>query len=299
MGLDENYHVLFLGGGASTQFAMIPMNLLSKDKTAAYVETGSWAEKAIKEAKRFGNVKVVASSKDKNHSYIPRVNNSDIPKDAAYLHITSNNTIFGTQWHEFPKTPVPLVCDMSSDILSRNLDFTGFDLIYAGAQKNIGPAGVTVVIIKNDLLNKCSEDLPTMLGYKTHAKEKSLYNTPPVFPVYMVKLVLEWMKAEGGLAEIEKRNRAKQEAIYEAIAENSDYYKGHAERNSRSWMNITFRLPSVDLEEKFAKESKAAGFIGLKGHRSVGGLRASIYNAMSLEGCEKLAEFMQKFRRAN
>ncbi len=299
MGLGDNYKVLFLGGGASTQFAMLPMNLLSKDKTASYVETGAWAEKAIKEAKNFGNVHVAASSKDKNHSYIPKLNESDVPADSVYLHITSNNTIFGTQWHEFPKATVPLVCDMSSDILSRQLNFKSFDLIYAGAQKNVGPAGVTIVIIKDDLLAKCKDDNPVIFNYKTHAAENSLYNTPPVFPIYIVKLVLEWMKGKGGLAAIEEQNRAKQEIIYDAIGQNSDFYFGHARKDSRSWMNITFKLPTAELEEKFAKESKAAEFIGLKGHRSVGGIRVSLYNAMPLEGPEKLAEFMQKFRRAN
>ncbi|MGH8016029.1 MAG: 3-phosphoserine/phosphohydroxythreonine transaminase [Candidatus Zixiibacteriota bacterium] len=299
MGLGPNHKVIFLGGGASTQFAMLPMNLLSQEKTAAYVETGSWAEKAIKEAKKFGNVHVAASSKDKNYSYIPKLKGSDVPDDSVYLHITSNNTIFGTQWHEFPNVSVPLVCDMSSDILSRQLNFKSFDMIYAGAQKNVGPAGVTIVIIKDDLLEKCSDSNPVMFNYKTHAAENSLYNTPPVFPIYMVKLVLEWMKAQGGLSIIEGWNRAKQEVIYDIIGQNSDYYKGHAQRESRSWMNITFRLPSPELEEKFTKESQAAGFIGLKGHRSVGGIRVSLYNAMPIEGAEKLAEFMQKFRRAN
>lgn len=299
MGLDETYKILFLGGGASTQFAMIPMNLLPKDKTASYIETGVWAEKAIKEAQKFGNVHIAASSKDKNHSYIPKFKSSDVPTDSAYLHITSNNTIYGTQWHEFPKVTVSLVCDMSSDILSRCLNFKDFSLVYAGAQKNVGPAGVTIVIIKDELLEQCSDAIPAVFNYKTHAAEKSLYNTPPVFPIYMVKLVLEWMKEKGGLEAIEKENRAKQEIIYDAIGQNSDYYKGHAQKDSRSWMNITFRLPTAELEEKFAKDSQADGFIGLKGHRSVGGIRASLYNAMPLEGAEKLAEFMQKFRRAN
>jgi len=299
MGLGQSHKVLFLGGGASTQFAMLPMNLLPKDGTASYVETGAWAEKAIKEAKKFGNVHIAASSKDKNHSYIPELKSDDVPSDSVYLHVTSNNTIFGTQWHEFPKVSVPLVCDMSSDILSRQLNFKSFDMIYAGAQKNVGPAGVTIVIIKDELLAKCSDANPVIFNYKTHAAEKSLYNTPPVFPIYMVRLVLEWMKSIGGLAVIEKQNMAKQACIYDAFDKNADYYRGHAQKESRSWMNITFRLPTSELEEKFAKESQASGFIGLKGHRSVGGIRVSLYNAMPLEGAEKLAEFMQKFRRAN
>jgi len=299
MGLGDDYHVLFMGGGASTQFAVIPMNFLSKSKTASYVDTGAWSGKAVKEAKLFGNVHLAASSKEKHHSYIPALKDSDFPKDSVYLHITSNNTIFGTQWHQFPTTSVPLVCDMSSDILSRQLDYKSFSLIYAGAQKNLGPAGVTVVIIKNDLLQKCSDNIPTIFNYKTHAENKSLYNTPPVFPIYMVNLVLEWIKNNGGLEAIEKTNRAKQEAIYDALGQNSDYYKGHAETSSRSWMNITFRLPSEELEEKFAKEAKSGGFVGLKGHRSVGGIRVSLYNALPLEGAQKLAEFMQRFRRAN
>lgn len=299
MGLDDSYQVLFMGGGASTQFALIPMNFLSKEQTAAYVDTGSWSSKAIKEAKLFGNVHLAGSSKEKTYNFIPKIDSLDIPDNAVYLHVTSNNTIYGTQWHSYPDVKMPMICDMSSDILSRQQNFKTFDMIYAGAQKNLGPAGVTVVIIKDSLLSKCKDDNPVMLNYKTHAESNSLYNTPPAFPIYMVKLVLEWMKDKGGLAAVEKENNTKQAAIYRVVDDNSDYYRGHAEKDSRSWMNLTFRLPSEDLEQKFVKEAKAAGFGGLKGHRSVGGIRVSLYNAMPFAGAEKLAAFMQAFRKAN
>jgi phosphoserine aminotransferase len=299
MGLDDSYKVLFVGGGASSQFAMIPMNFLNSGQTAAYVDTGAWSGKAIKEAKLFGNVHLSGSSKEKTYNFIPKHDSLDIPENAVYLHVTSNNTIFGTQRHNFPKVSMPLICDMSSDILSRQQDFKKFDLIYAGSQKNLGPAGVTVVIIKNSLLSKCKDGNPTMFNYKTHAEKDSLYNTPPVFPVYVVKLVLEWMKDKGGLSAVEKVNKAKQAAIYDVVDQYADFYKGHAEKDSRSWMNLTFRLPSEELEAKFVSEAKAEGFGGLKGHRSVGGIRVSLYNAMPLEGAEKLADFMQKFKKSN
>jgi phosphoserine aminotransferase len=297
MGLDENYHVLFLGGGASTQFAMIPMNFLPEGKTAAYVDTGSWSSKAIKEAQNIGRVHQAGSSKEQEYKFIPKMADLNVPPDAAYLHITSNNTIKGTQYWEWPDVDIPLLCDMSSDILSRQLDFSKFSLIYAGAQKNLGPAGVTMVIIHDDLLQKGQAGQPTMFDYRTHAEKKSLYNTPPCFPIYVVKLVLEWIKDQGGLAEVEKVNRAKQERIYQMMDLHPDFYKGTVEKDSRSWMNITLRLPSEDLEKKFISEAKSAGFGGLKGHRSVGGIRVSLYNAMPLEGAEKLAEFMDKFKK--
>lgn len=299
MGLDESYKVLFVGGGASTQFATIPMNFLLDSQTAAYVDTGSWSSKAINEAKLFGKVHLAGSSKEKTYNFIPKPDSLNIPENVVYLHITSNNTIFGTQWHQYPDVKMPLICDMSSDILSRQEDFKIFDMIYAGAQKNLGPAGVTVVIIKDSLLAKCKGSSPTMFNYQTHAEKNSLYNTPPGFPIYVVKLVLEWIKENGGVAAIEKVNKAKQAAIYEVVDQHADFYKGHAEKDSRSWMNLTFRLPSEELEAKFVSEAKAAGFGGLKGHRSVGGIRVSLYNAMPLEGAEKLADFMQKFRNAN
>jgi len=298
LGLDESYHVLFMGGGASTQFALIPMNFLAAGKTAAYVDTGSWANKAVKEAKLLGNVHLAGSSKEANYDHIPA--KLDIPKDAAYLHVTSNNTIFGTQYQTFPDAGnVPLVCDMSSDIASRQLDFTKFDLIYAGAQKNLGPAGVTTVIIKQAMLDKCADGIPTMFNYKTHAEKKSLYNTPPAFPIYIVKLVLEWIKKQGGLQAVEKVNVAKKERIYQLLDLYPDYYRGTVKPDSRSWMNITFRLPSEELEKKFIAEAKAAGMGGLKGHRSVGGVRVSLYNAMPLEGADELAQFMEEFKKKN
>ncbi len=300
LGLSDRYHVLFMGGGASTQFAMIPMNFLAPGKKAAYVDTGTWSSKAIKEAQLLGEVVLAASSKEAAYKFIPKMSDIKYPADAAYLHVTSNNTIKGTQYHQFPDTgDVPLVCDMSSDIASRKLDLSGFSLIYAGAQKNLGPAGVTVVIIRDDMLAKAREGLPTMLSYKTHATDKSLYNTPPVFGVYIVKLVLEWIKKNGGLDGIEKINRQKKDAIYNVMDAHPDYYRGTVEKDSRSWMNITLRLPSEDLEKKFIAEAKEAKFIGLKGHRSVGGIRVSLYNALPLEGARKLAEFMETFMKKN
>jgi phosphoserine aminotransferase len=297
LGLGSDYHVLFLGGGASTQFAMIPMNFLPKDGFAGYADTGEWAARAIKEAGRFGRVEVVASSKEKNYTFIPKMS---CPPGAAYLHVTSNNTIFGTQMHAFPETGnVPLVSDMSSDICSRRVDAKKFALIYAGAQKNLGPSGVTVVILKDEFLAKAREGNPTMLDYRTHAKNQSLYNTPPVFAVYVMDLVLQWIKAQGGLAAVEEVNRAKQKAIYDLIDAQPDYFRGTAERESRSWMNLTLRLPNEDLEKKFVSEAEKAGFIGLKGHRSVGGIRVSLYNALPLEGAQKLAEFMKAFKARN
>jgi len=297
-GLGDNYHVLFVGGGASTQFACVPMNFLSEGQTAAYVDTGSWSSKAIKEAKLFGNVHLAGSSKEANYNHIPK--EIEVPTNAQYLHLTSNNTIFGTQYQSFPEVGnIPLVCDMSSDIASRKLDFTKFSLIYAGAQKNMGPSGVTMVIIRDDMLAKCKDGIPTMFNYKTHAEKKSLFNTPPSFSIYIVKLILEWLKNMGGLAAIEKVNLAKKERIYQLMDLHPDYFKGTAEKDSRSWMNLTMRLPNEDLEKKFIAEAKAAGFVGLKGHRSVGGIRVSLYNAMPLEGAEKLAEFALDFKKKN
>ncbi len=297
LGVPENYTVMFLQGGASLQFGMIPMNLL-KGKKADYVHTGEWAKKAIKEAKLFGTVNVAASSEDKGFNYIPE--KFGFSPDAQYVHLTSNETIGGIQWPKFPDTNgVPKVIDMSSDIFSRKIDFSDVGMIYAGAQKNIGPAGVTLVIMRNDLVAACAEGLTTMLSYKTHAKEKSLYNTPPCFAIYIIKLVMDWIEAKGGLAAVEKINEQKAKAIYDAIDNSDGYYKGTANVKDRSKMNVTFRLPSEELEEKFINEAKKAGFIGLKGHRSVGGCRASIYNAMDLEGVQALVQFMQKFAKDN
>ncbi|UCC44834.1 MAG: 3-phosphoserine/phosphohydroxythreonine transaminase [Candidatus Zixiibacteriota bacterium] len=299
-GLGDDYHVLFVGGGASTQFAMIPLNFLVDGKKAAYVDTGSWSTKAIKEANKLGEVHLAGSSKDKDYCFIPGPSEIDIPSGAAYLHLTSNNTIKGTQYHEWPDPGnVPLMCDMSSDILSRRLDYGKFSLIYAGAQKNLGPAGVTLVAIRDSLLAKCKDGTPSMLDYRIHAEKKSLYNTPPAFGVYIVKLVLEWVKSKGGLEAMEKINQAKQERVYQMLDQYPDYYRGTVRPDSRSWMNITFRLPNEDLEKKFIAEAKAAGLGGLKGHRSVGGVRVSTYNAMTPEGIDKLVGFMESFKKAN
>jgi phosphoserine aminotransferase len=296
LGVPDNYSVLFLQGGASLQFGMVPMNLLL-GRTADYINSGSWATKAIKEAKYFGTVNVVASSEDNNFNYIPR--NFNRSSDAVYLHITSNETIGGIQWATFPETGnTPLIADMSSDIFSRNIKVSDFGLIYAGAQKNMGPAGVTLVIIRNDLVDASAGNLTSMLSFKTHVEKKSLYNTPPCFAIYIIKLVLDWLEAQGGVTAIEETNAQKANMLYQII-DDSSLYRGTAEPNDRSKMNVTFRLTSEELEAKFIKEATENGFIGLKGHRSVGGCRASIYNAMSLEGVEKLAEFMKKFEKEN
>jgi len=297
LGVPENYTVLFLQGGASLQFGMIPMNLL-KSKKADYVHTGEWAKKAIKEAKLFGTVNIAGTSEDKNFNYVP--DKFNFSPDAQYVHVTSNETIGGIQWTKFPDTgKIPLFVDMSSDIFSRRIDVSKFGLIYAGAQKNIGPAGVTLVIMRNDLVEACADGLTTMLSYKTHAKEKSLYNTPPCFAIYIIKLVMDWIESNGGLAGIEKINEQKAKTIYDTIDHSNGYYKGTANVKDRSKMNVTFRLPSEELEEKFINDAKKAGFIGLKGHRSVGGCRASIYNAMGLDGVLALTQFMEKFAREN
>jgi phosphoserine aminotransferase len=297
LGVPENYTVLFLQGGASLQFGMVPMNLL-KGKKADYVHTGEWAKKAIKEAKLFGSVNIAGTSEDKNFSYIPE--NLKLSPDAQYVHVTSNETIGGIQFSKFPETAnVPLIIDMSSDIFSRRIDFKNIGMIYAGAQKNIGPAGVTLVIMRNDLIEASADGLTTMLSYKTHAKEKSMYNTPPCFAIYMIKLVMEWIEGLGGLAGIEKINNEKAQTIYDAIDSSNGYYRGTAALKDRSKMNVTFRLPSEELEEKFINDAKKAGFIGLKGHRSVGGCRASLYNAMSLTGVNELTKFMIKFAGEN
>jgi phosphoserine aminotransferase len=276
------------------------MNFLSEGQVGAYVDTGSWSAKAIKECEIQGTMHLAASTKAENYKRIPKLDEIKYPDNAAYLHITSNNTIKGTQWQWWPDTgKVPLMCDMSSDIMSRTLDFTKFSLFYAGAQKNLGPSGVTLVVIKDELLQKAKSGVPTMFSYKTHADKKSLYNTPPAFGVYVMKLVLEWVKKQGGLFGMEKLNTAKKERIYQVMDLYPDYFKGTADSDSRSWMNITMRLPSEDLEKKFIAEAKSAGFVGLKGHRSVGGIRVSLYNAITLEAAEKLADFMESFKKKN
>jgi len=296
--IPENYEVLFLQGGASLQFTMIPMNFLQADQKASYVLSGSWSEKAIKEAKLFGTPVEAASTKENQYRNIPALADIQFNEEDAYVHITSNNTIYGTQWKEFPETGnVPLIADMSSDILSKPVDVSKFGLIYAGAQKNLGPSGVTVVIIRKDLLEKANKNIPTILKYSTHADNNSLYNTPPTFGIYMLGEVLKWVESKGGVAEIEKHNELKAKVIYDAIDDSNGFYKGHATPESRSLMNITFRVTDEELEKQFLAEAKAAGFVGLNGHRSVGGCRASTYNAVPLEACEALRDFMVEFQQ--
>jgi len=296
-GVGDDYRVLFLQGGASLQFSMIPLNFLS-NKSADYVLTGQFAEKAYEEAKKIAEIRVAATTAADNFSRIPSQNELQLDSNAAYLHITTNNTIFGTEWHYIPETfGVPLIADMSSDIFSRPLDYNKFALVYAGAQKNLGPAGVTVVLIRKELLEQVPSSLPSMLRYDVYAKNDSLYNTPPTFGVYLLKLVLEWLKEKGGLAAMGKLNAEKAALVYAGIDGSNNFYQGHARQDSRSLMNITFRLPSAELEKQFLAQAAAAKLVGLKGHRSVGGIRASVYNAMSSEGCEKLAEFMETFRK--
>lgn len=298
LNVPDSHHILFLQGGASTQFAMVPLNLLAPGRRAAYVDTGSWAGKALHEAKLIGETVIAASSKPDEYRRMPDVSEIAVPEDAAYVHITSNETIQGTQFKSFPDTgSVPLVADMSSDIMSRPLDISKFGLIYAGAQKNLGPSGVTVVIIRDDLASAAPDNVPTMLRYDTHVKNQSLYNTPPTFSVFMVNLVLKWIKAKGGVAAVEAANAEKSRLIYEEIDRSGGFYRGFAHPEYRSPMNITFRIADERLEALFVEESEKEGFVGLKGHRSVGGLRASAYNAVPLESCRALASFMAEFRR--
>ena len=298
-GVGADYQVLFMGGGASTQFALIPMNFIGNGQMAAYVDTGEFANKALKECQIVAKAHVAFSSKEEKYRRVPKMNEIKYPEDVAYLHICVNNTIEGTEFQELPDTgKVPLVADMSSDIASRRLDYKKFALFYAGAQKNLGPAGVTLVVMRNDFLAKGKQGLPTMFTYKTFVDNKSLYNTPPVFGVYIMKLVLEWIKSKGGLAGMEKINAAKKDLLYSAIDAAPDFYKGAAEKASRSWMNVTMRLPTEDLENKFVADAKKEGLIGLKGHRSVGGIRFSIYNAVSLEDIQKTVDFMARFHKS-
>jgi len=300
LGLDDDHQVLFLQGGASLQFAMLPMNFIPSGGSADYVMTGAWSDKAIKEARIVANAREAWSGKEGNYTRIPAAGEMDLDPNAAYVHLTSNNTIRGTQWLDFPDTgDVPLVADMSSDFLWRPFDANRFSLIYAGAQKNVGPAGVTVVIIRKSWLEQANENLPTLLKYATHAGKDSLYNTPPAFAIYMVRNVLAWLEGNGGLESMERRNRAKAERLYGVIDAHPDFYRCPVEKGSRSVMNVVFRLPSEELEAKFVAEAKDAGMVGLKGHRSVGGCRASIYNAMEPEGVEVLAAFMEEFARTN
>ena len=289
---EEDFEVLFLTGGASSQFYMVAMNLLDVDATAAYIDTGSWSTKAIKEAKLFGNIDVAGSSKETNFNHIPK--NLDLNKGYAYTHITSNNTIFGTEYHDLPDTDAPIVADMSSNIFSRPIDGNRYGLIYAGAQKNMGPAGVTLVIIRKDMLGKVSREIPTMLDYQTHIAKASSFNTPPVFPIYTSMLTLRWIKAQGGVKAMEEKNIEKAEMLYNEIDNNPLFY-GTAEKEDRSRMNVCFLTTATDNEGDFLNMCEAAGCVGVKGHRSVGGFRASIYNAMPLEGVETLVSVMKAF----
>lgn len=296
MEIPDNYEILFIQGGGSTQFLMTAANFFTK-KYAAYVNTGVWAKKALAEAKFFGEAYEAASSADRNHCYIPQ--EFDIKPETSYVHLTANNTIYGTEYPTFPKFDVPVICDMSSDILSRRVNVADFDLIYAGAQKNLGPAGVVIVIIKKEFLATAKTELPTMLKYATFAEKDSLYNTPPVFCIYMVNKTLHWIKAQGGVEAIAKQNEAKANLIYDVIDSSNGFYKGHADKEFRSKMNITFNLTTAEMEKDFIAKGKEAGFVGIAGHRSVGGCRASTYNAVPVEACAALAEFMKQYQKDN
>ena len=297
--IPDNYHVLFLQGGASLQFSMVPMNLLPAGGKADYISTGSWSKKAVKEAQRIGQVNIAASTESDNFTRVPRQDELKLDPDAAYVHITTNETIHGVEWKCDPEVgDVPLVADASSDIFGRPINVRKYALIYAGAQKNLAPAGVTLVFIRDDMLARSPQGMHTMLDYNTHAKNKSLYNTPPVFTIYVMRLVMKWLLEQGGLEATERRNEEKAKLIYNAI-DASSFYRGHAEAGSRSLMNVTFRLPNEDLEKQFVGEATKAGLDGLKGHRSVGGIRASIYNAFPREGVEALVAFMKEFELTN
>ncbi len=299
LNIPKHYAVLFLQGGASLQFAMVPMNFLSLDDSADYIVTGSWGKKALKEAQKFGSVDTAANMADGGFTRVPGQDELHLNPSAAYVHITSNETIEGVQWKTEPETgDVPLVADSSSDILSRPIPVDKYGIIYAGAQKNMGPSGVTLVIMREDFLSRIRVGLATMLDYRTHATNKSLYNTPNTWGIYILNLVTQWLKEKGGLEAMQRENEEKAKLLYDAI-DQTDFYRGHADPDSRSTMNVTFRLPSEDLEKKFASEATAAGMDGLKGHRSVGGIRASIYNAFPREGCVALVEFMKEFERRN
>jgi phosphoserine aminotransferase len=296
-GVPANYKVLFLQGGASMQFSMVPMNLLPPGGTADYIVTGGWAQKAVKEAQRVGTVHVAASTESENFARIPRQDELSLTPGAAYVHFTTNNTLFGTEWKSEPAVgDVPLVADTSSDMFSRPIDVAKYGLIYAGAQKNLGPSGVTLVVIREDLLARSAKSLHTMLNYAVHAENGSMYNTPPCFGIYLMGLVMKWALAQGGLAAIGATNARKAAALYAEI-DRTGFYRGTAAKDSRSQMNVTFRLPSEDLENAFVKAATAAGLDGLKGHRSVGGMRASIYNAFPEAGVTALVQFMQEFER--
>jgi phosphoserine aminotransferase len=299
-GIPDNYRVLFLQGGASLQFAMVPMNLLTPDRTADYLVTGVWSQKAVKEAKPLGKVHIAATSEATNFDRIPQANEIRYSASPTYVHITTNNTIFGTQWPSEPSVPsgAPLVADASSDIYSRPIDVRKYGIIYAGAQKNLGPSGVVLVIIRDDLVEAGAKALPTMLQYRTHAAENSLYNTPPTFGIYVMGEVFKWIQAQGGLTAMAEHNEAKARVLYDYL-DDSEYFRGTAQPDSRSLMNVCFRAPTEDLEAKFVSEATKRGLDGLKGHRSVGGMRASLYNACPREAVEALVAFMKEFEQAN
>jgi len=298
-GMGPEWKILFMTGGASSQFTLIPMNLIPQGGEADYIVTGHWSKAAVKEAKRYGKINSISTElPDGRFTRIPKQEELTLNPKAAYVHMTSNNTIFGSQFHYWPKVGnVPLICDMSSDIFSRPFPTDSFDLIYAGAQKNLGPSGVTVVAIKDSFLAKANTDLPTMFSYKTHADNNSLYNTPPCFSIYILNLTLQWIKKMGGLKGMEAINAEKARILYSAIDTSNEFYKCPVEKDARSWMNVVFRLPSEDLEETFVKEAKNAGIIGVKGHRVVGGIRFSIYNANLVENVQKAVDFMQGFKK--
>ena len=299
MNIPDDYEVLFLQGGASTQFAMIPLNLMTKNGKADYIITGQWANKAYKEAARYGNAREVASSKDKTFSYIPKTTAADFDPEADYVHICMNNTIYGTKYHTLPETgDVPLVADISSCILSEPIDVTKFGMLYAGAQKNVAPAGVTIVIIRKDLIGNAMDITPTMLNYATHSENGSMFNTPPCYAIYIAGLTFKWIKKMGGLEKMKEINEKKAKILYDFL-DNSKLFKGTVVPEDRSLMNVPFVTGDEELDAKFVAEAKKAGFVNIKGHRSVGGMRASIYNAMPVEGVEKLVEFMKKFEEEN
>ncbi|MCH4179545.1 MAG: 3-phosphoserine/phosphohydroxythreonine transaminase [Megasphaera sp.] len=293
--IPEEYHIIFMQGGGSLQFAMHAANFLHH--CGGYLNTGVWSDKAMKAASFYGDTYEVASSKEDHFAYIPKADSFQVREGSDYVYMTSNNTIHGTEWHDFPSFDVPLICDMSSDFLSRPVDVKNFDFIYAGVQKNVGPAGVVIGIIKDSLLKKSNTRLPLMLQYKTYVDHDSTYNTPPVFNIYFVNKVCHWLDERGGLAAMLETNKEKAAILYDAIDRSDGFYRGHAKKDSRSLMNVTFNLPTVELEKKFVAEAAGHDLIGVKGHRSLGGCRASIYNAVPVEGCSVLAEFMEEFRK--
>lgn len=300
LGMDDSWAVMFMGGGASLQFSMVPMNFLTPGKVAAYAITSTFSEKAIKEARKVGDAVEIYSSKATGLDRVPRPEELELPDNCAYLHLTGNCTAEGTEYFEYPDTgDVPLIVDMSSDILSRPIDLDKFSLIYNGAQKNIGPAGVTVVMAKKDFLKGRDPNLPIMMNYETYADHDSTYNTPPVFGIYLVDLMSQWLLDQGGLEKVEQNNIAKARKVYDVLDTHPDFYRGHAQKDSRSLMNVTFNLPTKELEKKFVEEAKANGLVGLKGHRSIGGIRASIYNAMPAEGVQALVDYMEDFYKKN